>query len=57
MRLLGELFGVPAGSLARFTEVHLEELRPERLHLLLHHGPRVECLDHRAQPSRGRDGL
>src|SRR5256885_11007166 len=51
------LLRVPAGALAGLAKVDFEELRAERLHLLFHDRPRVECLDHRAQPPRRGDGL
>src|SRR5207249_12039920 len=57
MSLLGQLLRVPAGALAGLAEVDLEELRTERLHLLFHDRPRVECLDHRAKATRRGDGL
>ena len=57
MSLFGELLRVSAGALAGLAEVDLEELRAEGLHLLLHHRPRVERLDDRAEPPRRRDGL
>ena len=54
--LLGrELARVAAGR--RGVEVERQELRPQRLDLLLGDRPHVVGLDHRAQPPRGGDGL
>ena len=56
--LLGrQLLRVAARALEVAAEVELEEVRAERLDLLLDRGAHVEALDHRAQPARGRDRL
>src|SRR5919201_149450 len=53
VRFFRELLRVSAGALAGLAEVDLEEIRTERLNLLLHDRPRVEGLDDRAEPARG----
>ena len=55
--LLGQFLGVAVLGLPGFAEVDLDEPGPQRLDLLLDHGPGVEGLDPGAQALGGGDGL